>query len=102
MVFINMSFEEIESWVQESLDECTSGMVQFRVKEIGEKEVRMFFIRNFLVTLIIVYDEKIGFWLQEWKSEYFKGQKLEAIPYCFHLILRKKVIYRYNSIYQVL
>jgi hypothetical protein len=36
-------------------------MVQFRVKEIGEKEVRMFFIRNFLVTLIIVYDEKIGF-----------------------------------------
>lgn len=61
MVFINMSFEEIESRVQESLDECTSGMVQFRVKEIGEKEVRMFFIRNFLVTLIIVYDEKIGF-----------------------------------------
>ena len=32
-------------------------MVQFRVKEIGEKEVRMFFIRNFFVTLIIVYDE---------------------------------------------
>ena len=37
----NMSIEEIESRVQESLDEYTSGMAQFMVKEISEKEVRM-------------------------------------------------------------
>ena len=38
----DMSIEEIESQVQESLDEYTSGMAQFRVKEISEKEIRMF------------------------------------------------------------
>ena len=43
----NMSIEEIESRVQESLDEYTSGMAQFMVKEISEKEVRMFFVRDF-------------------------------------------------------
>ena len=43
----NMSIEEMESWVQESLDESTSGMAQFRIKEISEKEVRMFFVRDF-------------------------------------------------------
>lgn len=34
----NMSIEEMESRVQESLDEYTSGMAQFRIKEISEKE----------------------------------------------------------------
>ena len=43
----NMSIEEMESRVQESLDENTSGMAQFRIKEISEKEVRMFFVRDF-------------------------------------------------------
>lgn len=43
----NMSAVEIESRVQESLDESTSGMAQFRIKEINEKEVRMFFVRDF-------------------------------------------------------
>ena len=43
----NMSAEEIELRVQESLDESTSGMAQFRIKEISEKEVRMFFVRDF-------------------------------------------------------
>lgn len=43
----NMSIEEMESRVQESLDESTSGMAQFKIKEISEKEVRMFFVRDF-------------------------------------------------------
>ena len=43
----NMSAVEIESRVQESLDESTSGMAQFRIKEISEKEIRMFFVRDF-------------------------------------------------------
>lgn len=40
----NMSIEEMESRIQESLDENTSGMAQFRIKEISEKEVKMFFV----------------------------------------------------------
>ncbi len=43
----DMNAEEIESRVQESLDETTSGMAQFRIKEISEKEIRMFFVRDF-------------------------------------------------------
>ena len=54
----NMSIKEMESQVQESLDEYTSGMAQFRIKEISEKEVRMFFIRDFRCdpNKLIVYD----------------------------------------------
>lgn len=58
MLNTDMSIEEIESRVQESLDEYTSGMAQFRVKEISEKEIRMFFIRDFRCdpNKLIVYD----------------------------------------------
>lgn len=54
----NMGIEEMESRVQESLDESTSGMAQFRVKEISEKEIRMFFVRDFRCdpNKLIVYD----------------------------------------------
>ena len=44
---INMGIKEMESRVQELLDENTSGMAQFRIKEISEKEVWMFFVRDF-------------------------------------------------------
>ena len=44
----NMGIEEMESRVQETLDENTSGMAQFRVKKLSEKEVRFFFVRDFL------------------------------------------------------
>ncbi|WP_018669285.1 hypothetical protein [Bacteroides gallinarum] len=43
-----MSVEEMEKLVQNSLDETTSGMTQFRIKEISEKEIRMVFIRDFI------------------------------------------------------
>lgn len=58
----NMSIEEIESRVQESLDEYTSGLVQFRIKEISEKEIRMFFIRDFRCdpNKLIVYDSDMA------------------------------------------
>ena len=54
----NMGIEEMESRVQESLDENTSGMAQFRVKKLSEKEVRFFFVRDFLCdpNKLIVYD----------------------------------------------
>ena len=43
----NMSIKEMESRVQATLDENTSGMSQFRIKEVSEKEIRMFFVRDF-------------------------------------------------------
>ena len=43
----DMNAEEIESRVSESLDDTTSGMAQFRVKKLSEKEVRFFFVRDF-------------------------------------------------------
>ena len=43
----NMSIKEMESRVQATLDENTSGMAQFRIKEVSEKEIRMFFVRDF-------------------------------------------------------
>lgn len=54
----DMSAEEIESQVQESLDEYTSGMAQFRIKRLSEKEVRFFFVRDFRCdpNKLIVYD----------------------------------------------
>lgn len=50
MLNTDMSIEEIESRVQESLDEYISGMAQFRVKEISEKEIRMFLSGIFVAT----------------------------------------------------
>ena len=54
----NMSIEEMELRVQATLDESTSGMAQFRIKEISEKEIRMFFVRDFRCdpNKLIVYD----------------------------------------------
>lgn len=54
----SMSIEEIESRVQESLNESTSGLAQFRIKEISEKEVCFFFIRDFICNpnKHIIYD----------------------------------------------
>lgn len=53
-----MSVEEIETRVSESLDDTTSGMAEFRIKEICEKEVRFFFVRDFRCepNKFIIYD----------------------------------------------
>lgn len=54
----DMDIEEMEMQVQQSLDEYTSGMAQFRIKEISGKEVRFLFIRDFLCNpdKRIIYD----------------------------------------------
>lgn len=44
----DMSIEDIEMQVQNSLNETTSGMAKFRIKSISEKEVRMVFFRDFM------------------------------------------------------
>lgn len=44
----DMSIGEIESQVQDALDESSSGLVKFRILELSEKEVRMVFIRDFI------------------------------------------------------
>ena len=44
-----MSVEEIETSIQEKLDETTSGMAQFRLKELSDSCVSMMFIRDFFI-----------------------------------------------------
>lgn len=53
-----MSIDEIEARAQEALDNNTSGMAKFFIKEINEKEVWMFFVRDFICNPndFIVYD----------------------------------------------
>lgn len=41
-----MSVEEIETSIQEKLDETTSGLAQFRLKELSDSCVSMMFIRD--------------------------------------------------------
>ncbi len=49
----NMSAEEIELRVQESLDESTSGMAQFRIKENSEGSQNVLFIKGFSTATLI-------------------------------------------------
>ena len=42
-----MTIEEIESAVNDSLEETTSGMVSFSIEELSENHVIMKFIRDF-------------------------------------------------------
>lgn len=58
----DMSAEEIESRVSESLDDTTSGMAQFRIKRLSEKEVRFFFVRDFAYdpNKPIIYDSDMA------------------------------------------
>lgn len=44
-----MSVEEIETVVQENLDENTGGLVQFMIQELSESSITMIFIRDFLI-----------------------------------------------------
>lgn len=44
-----MSAEEIETAVQENLDESTSGLAQFHLQELSESSVKMVFIRDLLI-----------------------------------------------------
>ena len=48
IITTDMSIGEIESQVQDALDESSSGLVKFRILELSEKEVRMVFIRDFI------------------------------------------------------
>ncbi len=41
IITTDMSIGEIESQVQDALDESSSGLVKFRILELSEKEVRM-------------------------------------------------------------
>lgn len=43
-----MSAEEIETAVQDNLDESTGGLVQFRLQGLSESGITMVFIRDFL------------------------------------------------------
>ena len=64
----NMSIEEMELRVQATLDESTSGMAQFRIKEISEKEIRMFFVRDFDYNpnQPIIFDADMALMFYQW------------------------------------
>ena len=54
-----MGVEEIETTIQDSLDETTSGMAQFRLKELSDSCVSMMFIRDLIMGDLynpIIYD----------------------------------------------
>lgn len=58
-----MDPEEIELSVQEKLDETTSGMAQFRLKELSDSCVSMMFIRDFIMGDLynsIIYDSDMN------------------------------------------
>lgn len=58
-----MDPEEIELSVQEKLDETTSGMAQFKLKELGDSGVTMMFVRDFIMGDLydpIIYDSDMN------------------------------------------
>ena len=77
----NMSIEEMELRAQESLDEDTLGMAQFKIKEISEKEVRMFFVRDFSYlknpNQPIIFDADMALITETEEMEPFSHNKLE-------------------------
>ena len=58
----SMSAQEIEVIVQEKLDETTSGMARFKIKELSNSGVTMMFIRDFFVDPYdpIIYDRDMN------------------------------------------
>lgn len=100
----NMSIEEMELRVQATLDESTSGMAQFKIKEISEKEIRMFFVRDFDYNSNqpIIFDADHGL------DNRSGNRSLSAttswrIPNDTSLeFCREELLYRYNGIHQVL
>lgn len=58
----SMSAQEIEVTVQEKLDETTSGMARFKIKELSNSGVTMMFIRDFFVDPYdpIIYDRDMN------------------------------------------
>lgn len=100
----DMSIEEIESRVQESLDENTSGMAQFRVKKLSEKEVRFFFVRDFLCdpNKHIIYDADMALitGLGNWS---IPATDRWGLPYDISLeFCREELLYRHHSVHQAL
>ena len=59
----SMSVEDIELSVQEKLDETTSGMAQFKIKELNDSHVTLMFIRDFIMGDLydpIIYDSDMN------------------------------------------
>ena len=96
----DMSIEEIEAQVQATLDENTSGMAQFRIKEISEKEIRMFFVRDFDYdpNKPIIYDS------DNWSgNRSIPATTSRRIPDDLSLeFCRKEFLFRNHKLHQVL
>ena len=90
-----MSPEEIEFAVQEKLDETTSGMAQFQLKELSDSGVTMMFIRDFIMGDLydpIIYDRDMNLIL-DIGIEAFIPKEAGGYPLLFPLGLRDKNFY---------
>ena len=100
----NMSIKEMESRVQATLDENTSGMAQFRIKEVSEKEIRMFFVRDFDYNpdKPIIYDSDMAL-ITGVGIGAFQLQTVWWIPNDTSAkICREEFLHGYYKLYQVL
>ena len=89
-----MSAEEIEIEVQESLDESTGGLVQFRLQELSESSITMVFIRDFLIATNepVIFDCDMNLILNI-GIEAFLPEKLGGYPLLFPLNFAGKNFY---------
>ena len=89
-----MSVEEIETVVQENLDESTGGLVQFRILELSESGVKMVFIRDFLVdpNEPVIFDCDMNLILNI-GIEAFLPEKMGGYPLVFPLNFAGKNFY---------
>lgn len=90
-----MGVEEIETTIQDSLDETTSGMAQFRLKELSDSCVSMMFIRDFFIDdpyELIIYDCDMNIILNI-GIEAFIPKEVGGYPLLFPLGFRGKNFY---------
>lgn len=89
-----MSAGEIEIAVQESLDESTGGLVQFRIQELKESSITMVFIRDFLIdpNEPVIFDSDMNLILNI-GIEAFLPEKLGGYPLLYPLNFAGKNFY---------
>lgn len=89
-----MGAEEIETAVQENLDESTGGLVQFRLQELSESSITMVFIRDFLIdpNEPVIFDSDMNLILNI-GIEAFLPEKLGGYPLLYPLNFAGKNFY---------
>lgn len=89
-----MSVEEIETTVQDNLNESTSGLVQFQFQELTDGSVTMVFFRDFIVDPYepIIYDCDMNL-IANIGIEAFQPRQLGGYPLVYPLGIDGKNFY---------